>query len=93
MIIWGLKKRIPIILDVKDNWPENFIEVFPNNLQLIAKLFLLPYFILARFIFLKSFKITSITESFIEWIKIIAKDNGDTYIKNKYFVSPLVRKP
>ena len=40
MIIWGMKKKIPIILDVKDNWPENFIEVFPKRLQSVAKLFL-----------------------------------------------------
>ena len=68
-----MKKKIPIILDVKDNWPENFIEVFPNNLKSVAKLLLLPYFFFAKFIFKKSYKITSITESFIEWIKIILK--------------------
>lgn len=94
MIIWGMKKKIPIILDVKDNWPENFIEVFPNNLKSVAKLLLLPYFFFAKFIFKKSYKITSITESFIEWIKIISKDNLAICEGNsKYFVSPLVRKP
>ena len=55
MILWGIKKKIPIILDVKDNWPENFIEVFPNNLKSLAKFFLLPYFLIAKFIFKNSF--------------------------------------
>lgn len=94
MVIWGLKKKIPIILDVKDNWPENFVEVFPNIVKSIAKLFLFPYFFSAKYIFRKSYKITSITESFIRWIKITSEENIALYkVKNKYFVSPLVRKP
>ena len=94
MIIWGMKKKIPIILDVKDNWPENFIEVFPKRLKSVAKLFLFPYFFSAKYIFKESYKITSITDSFIRWIKIISEENLDSYkVKNKYFVSPLVRKP
>ena len=94
MILWGIKKKIPIILDVKDNWPENFIEVFPNSLKSLAKLFLLPYFLIAKFIFKNSYKITSITDSFIQWIKTISEDNlSFCEVENKYFVSPLVRKP
>ena len=94
IILWGMKKKIPIILDVKDNWPENFVEVFPNILKSIAKLLLFPYFFSAKYIFKESYKITSITDSFIRWIKIISEENLDSYkVKNKYFVSPLVRKP
>lgn len=94
MIIWSIRKKIPIILDVKDNWPENFIEVFPKILKPISYLILFPYFLLAKFIFRKSTKITTITKPFIKWIKLISGEKNNSFLlKNKFFISPLVRKP
>ena len=63
------------MLDVKDNWPENFLEPFPKRIRLIAELFLLPYFILSKYIFINSKYISSITESFIIWIKNFSDKN------------------
>ena len=53
------------MLDVKDNWPENFIEPFPKILNKFARLLLLPYFKLAKYIFNHSDSITSITNSLL----------------------------
>ena len=44
MVRWAIKLGIPIMLDVKDNWPENFIEPFPDSLKIIVKLVIYPYF-------------------------------------------------
>ena len=94
MIKWAKKLGIPVMLDVKDNWPENFIEPFPNKLKIIVKLFIYPYFNLAKFIFRNSDSITSITDSFINWIKIFSKKNNLLLknSENKFYVSPLVRE-
>ena len=35
---WCIKKRISFILDIKDKWPEHFIEPFPKHFKLIAKI-------------------------------------------------------
>ena len=94
IIKWAKRLGIPVMLDVKDNWPENFIEPFPNNLKIIVKLLIYPYFKLSKFIFRNSDSITSITDSFINWIKSFSKrSNGIVnHNEDKFYVSPLVRK-
>jgi len=95
IINWAKKNNIPVMLDVKDNWPENFIEPFPEHLKKIVKFFLFPYYFLAKYIFINSNNISSITESFIIWIKKFSLSNN-FHIKNtsktKYLVAPLVRE-
>ena len=51
MVKWANKLGIPLMLDVKDNWPENFIEPFPNSLKIIVKLLIYPYIKLSKYIF------------------------------------------
>tara|TARA_Y100001970_G_scaffold294300_1_gene450092 strand:+ start:10665 stop:11924 length:1260 start_codon:yes stop_codon:yes gene_type:complete len=94
IIKWASKYNIPIILDVKDDWPQTFIEPFPESLKPFIRLLLSPYFILSKFIFRNSDKITSITDDFINWIKLFSNDIGtESYYNKRYFISPLVRKP
>ena len=85
---WAKKNNIPVMLDVKDNWPENFIEPFPEFLKRFAKIILLPYFLISKYIFNNVEIICSITDSFISWIKKYTKKNSEI----EYFVAPLVRK-
>ena len=88
---WCLKKRISFILDIKDKWPDHFIEPFPSFAKSTASIILKPYFIAARYVFEKATKITSITDEYIDWIKNFSTIINDE--SNRYFVSPLVRKP
>ena len=94
MIRWAKELGIPVMLDVKDNWPENFIEAFPKNYRMIAKFFIYPYFHLSKFIFRNSTSITSITDSFIIWIKSFSKRRNRSLnnSEDKFYVSPLVRR-
>lgn len=87
--IWCKKNNIPYMLDVKDKWPIQFLEPFSNRIKKIIRLLIEPYFISARLVFRNSNKITSITDSYIHWIKNFANINN----KNNCFVSPLIRKP
>jgi glycosyltransferase involved in cell wall biosynthesis len=80
------------MLDVKDNWPENFIEAFPNFFKKFARLILFPYFKLTSYIFNNADAISSITTSFINWIKSFQNKQNKNFNESKYFVSPLVRK-
>ena len=34
LLIWANKKNIPVMIDIKDNWPENYIEPFPKIIRL-----------------------------------------------------------
>ena len=91
---WAKKNNIPLMLDVKDNWPENFIEPFPKIFKKFARLLLLPYFKLAKYIFNHSDSITSITNSFIDWIKLFSsyKNKVTDNKKPNFILAPLVRK-
>ena len=95
IINWAKRNNIPVMLDVKDNWPENFLEPFPQYLKKIARFFLLPYYVLAKYIFINSNNISSITESFIKWIKNFSNSEHfgeNKSLKTKYLVAPLVRE-
>ena len=86
---WAIKKNIPLMLDVKDKWPELFIEAFPTLIKPIAKYLLEPYFLTTKYVFRKANKITSITNEYINWIKVFISDFSND---EKYFVSSLTRK-
>ena len=88
LLIWANKRNIPIMIDIKDNWPENFIEPFPEKIKPFIRLILLPYFAISKYIFRNIKVINSISEEFINWIKTFSKNTNA-----KYIVSPLVRKP
>ena len=94
MIRWAKKFNIPVMLDIKDNWPDNFIDPFPKKYKKLAKIFIYPYIFLAKFIFTNSDQITTITESFVTWIKLFSKSKNKMFgnFKGKYHVFPLVRR-
>ena len=90
MALWCKKNNIPFMLDVKDKWPEIFLEPFSKNIRSVLRIILEPYYLCSRLIFKNATQITSITDEYINWIKKFSKDKK---IKKKYFVSPLIRKP
>jgi glycosyltransferase involved in cell wall biosynthesis len=67
MTSWLKKKKIPYLLDIKDQWPLIFIEIAPKILQPLIQLILLPYFLIAKKIFKDSPGICAMTKSFIDW--------------------------
>lgn len=79
------KNKIPFILDVKDAWPTNIVEVFPGKIQFLAKLILLPYFKMFSFASKKANKISSISDSFLKWTQVTTNRPEN----NKDFVSYL----
>ena len=90
LAFWCKKNNIPYMLDVKDKWPEIFLEPFSKNLKPIFRILLEPYYFCTRYVFKNANQITSITEGYINWIKKFCNDKKND---NKYFISPLIRKP
>ena len=88
--LWCIRKKKPFIIDVKDKWPEHFLEPFHPIARPLVKILLKPYFISSKYIFKKATKITSITDEYIEWIKSFSNDKNNS---QRYFVSPLIRRP
>lgn len=64
---WLGIKKIPTILDVKDQWPPIFIDAFPGSLQPIMKLIFSPYFFMGKKAMRSVTALSSMTKSFLDW--------------------------
>ena len=82
---WLKKNDIPYLLDIKDQWPQVFVDAFPKFLRFFAYLCFFPYFILSKKIIRQSNGISTISKSFLEWALTFSTRN-----KNKFdIISPL----
>lgn len=66
-IKYGKEKNIPVVIDVRDLWPDIFVEVFPNKFGPIAKLVLSPLFAANKDIFQKATAIYGVSKSYLNW--------------------------
>jgi glycosyltransferase involved in cell wall biosynthesis len=64
---YGKKMNIPVIIDMRDMWPEVFLDFIPSWAKRIANIFFLPmHIILAKACF-NATCITGITQGYVEW--------------------------
>lgn len=64
---YGKKRDIPVILDIRDLWPDIFLELAPVWGQRFARLLLSPMFKTVRAACAGAAAITGITASFVDW--------------------------
>ena len=64
---WLKKRKVPMILDVKDLWPSIFVDACSKKIQPLVKILLQPYFYLARDTMRNVSGISSMSRSYIEW--------------------------
>jgi glycosyltransferase involved in cell wall biosynthesis len=67
MSSWLKKRKVPILLDIKDLWPSIFIDTFPKNLKSFAKIIFYPYFYMARKTIANSSGISTMSQGFLNW--------------------------
>jgi glycosyltransferase involved in cell wall biosynthesis len=64
---YGRRHSIPTIADIRDLWPDIWLDAAPAPARPIAKLFLSPYFALSRSSLASITAITGITDEFVAW--------------------------
>lgn len=64
---YGNKHNIPVILDIRDLWPDIFLNLAPQRVQNLAKLLLAPFFETVKSACNQATAITGITDSYVEW--------------------------
>ena len=64
---YGKNKRVPVVLDMRDMWPDIFIDLVPKPFRKISTIIALPLFKRAKRACSQATAITGITESFVEW--------------------------
>ena len=86
LILWSKFKKIPVIIDVKDLWPEIFISRLPKQLSIFIKTLIYPYKLMSIYSIKNAELISSISPSFLKWSQIYSK----RIPKQNDFVAPLV---
>lgn len=84
---WAKKRGIPVLVDVKDQWPDNFLQIFPQRCKWIGRLVFAPYFYASRVIFSESSAVSSISASFLGWVQRFGK--RDHVSQKLDFIAPL----
>jgi len=64
---YGTRNGVPVILDMRDMWPDIFTEFVPRPLKCIVNFFLTPMFNQAQKACAMATAICGITEPFVEW--------------------------
>jgi len=66
-IRYGCTLTVPVVLDVRDLWPDLFLDSTPKSLRPLARVALAPMFRTARKAFRGASAITGVTAEFVEW--------------------------
>ncbi len=83
---WLKKKHIPFMLDIKDTWPENYVDLFPEKIRFVGSFVFAPIFFMRNWTLRNADGVVSITEEFLKWARLVSKTNP----KEFDFVAPLV---
>jgi glycosyltransferase involved in cell wall biosynthesis len=67
MTRWLATRGIPCMLDVKDQWPNIFVDALPSPLRPFGRVVLMPYFYYARRSFRDATAVTSMAKGFLQW--------------------------
>ena len=64
---YATTRGIPVIVDVRDRWPDIFVEPLPRPLRAIARLLLRSEFRRARYVFRSATAILAVSDGYLEW--------------------------
>lgn len=78
------KNNIPIVIDVRDLWPDIFIDPLPNSLKKIGELALSLYIKKANYIFNHCTSIIAVSDSYLLWTQKY-KLNSSESVLDKIF--------
>lgn len=72
-------ERIPYFIDVKDAWPDVFLEVFPRKFHRIMNFFLFPYQIMSRNVMKRARGLMAPSQLFLNWSLEKANRNQNNF--------------
>jgi glycosyltransferase involved in cell wall biosynthesis len=64
---YGMRHKVPVIIDVQDLWPDAFMKFAPDVLKPAWRLLLTPWYNLVRKACANANAITAITDEFLDW--------------------------
>lgn len=82
-VAYGKKNNVPVILDIRDLWPDLFLDYVPNKLKPILNLFLAPMWWQARYACSGATAITGCAPALVDWGVNLSGRKTSQY--DKYF--------
>lgn len=67
MTKWLKKRNVPMMLDVKDQWPQIFVGRAPSFLKPLVRVAVDPYFRLAKIVFTNATHYSAMSSAFLDW--------------------------
>ncbi len=64
---YGKRHNVPVVVDVRDLWPDIFADLFPSAVRPLGRLMLMPYFRMVRSICRQATAIIGITPKIVQW--------------------------
>jgi glycosyltransferase involved in cell wall biosynthesis len=64
---YGKRHNIPVVLDVRDLWPDIFVDVIPSSIRGLARALALPYFRMTQQAFRRCTAVVGISERYLNW--------------------------
>jgi glycosyltransferase involved in cell wall biosynthesis len=64
---YAKKNNIPIMTDVRDLWPDIFLNFCPNWTRVFLKIFLFKMFIDTKYVFQNSSSIIAVSDGYLDW--------------------------
>ncbi len=64
---YGQERSVPVVLDMRDMWPDIFVDTAPRPVRPLARFLLQPLFRAARIACENASAIIGVTDAFVEW--------------------------
>ncbi len=88
---WLACQGVPVLLDVKDQWPKLFLEAFPQRLRALGTLLVAPYFGLASRAMKAATGISAMADAYVDWATRFARRNRNAFDAVFPLTSPMSR--
>jgi len=66
-VIYGKENNIKVIIDVRDLWPDIFVDFLPKQIRFLGRKILSHYFKKSRYIFENCHSVIAVSKGYLDW--------------------------
>lgn len=69
---YGKDNSVPVIVDVRDLWPDVLLTAMPSSFSRIGKLLLAPYYRMAKYCLRNTDYLTAVSPGYLRWASVLS---------------------
>lgn len=74
--VYASKHRVPLVVDVRDPWPDRLVEYAPSPVRGVVKLLLSRDYWMVRYLFASASSLTSMMDSLLRWAQALGGERS-----------------